>query len=268
MNIIQDPNFAQGLNVYDNVEHDKLSGIIAPTAGTTPVWNLGQMWSKSNILLSKPVAPALWGDKYKYVGIEQDGITLKINGMSEYGGREVDFDTAPWPHLNVSQRIGRLFSGMKSCVFSAGFDMVSCVRNSEPGYGDCTHYTACITIQNQNTASGEHGKLFNLSIPIYDSRYIAMPPITMFDSTPQVPGKPGTGNAIYNIGGTSLVNTMRKGCDILALAKMGLASVQKKGAMQGTQFSDLGIGSIIIGFECSNIDVTAIRVRCISLVMV
>ena len=263
MNLLLDPSFSLGLNVLNQSNGNQIDGQLRVQAGTTPVWSLAQFWSKSNIMLENGNMSGHWTDENKGVSLCPGGINLKVNGFSEYGGKQCNITERPWPHLIVGQRVSAPLANYTKMTFSGRFCMIAAAKKSAAGFNDSTIYHVILTIQNLNKSSAHYGDLFNLVIPIYDSRLDVVPALVSFDKT-TTPGKPGSGNAMYRIQGLGSLPVTRK-VDVILCAKQGLQAVQAAGAMIGSTFADLSVGSVFIGFEVSNIDVTCIRAQNLAL---
>jgi len=263
MNILQDANFSLGLNVMNPSNGNQVDGQLRVQPWTTPVWSLAQFFSRSNIVLENGNMSGHWTDENKGVSISPGGINLKVNGYNEYGGQQCSITDRPWPHLIVGQRVNAPLAKYKKMTFCGKFSMIAVAKKSAAGFNDSTIYHVILTLQNLSHSSAHYGDYFNLVIPIYDSRFDCVPPLVSYDKT-TTPGKPGTGNAMYRIQGIGSLPVTRK-VDVLMCAKQGLQAVQAAGAMIGSTFADLSVGSVFIGFEVSNIDVTCIRARDLAL---
>ena len=264
LQLLKDPNLTQGFTLAD-------STTLQPKGmGLSPAWGLTELWSQQSLsgapMQSSPWSRSFWISRFKTVALFPDGIHLGINGNNEYDHEQQNLLAKPWPHLNVRQRVAAPLDGLQACTFAGSFQLVTQTRNSKAMPGSLTQYHVQITFQNLVTTSPEFGQLFVLTIPLYDSSSANIPGGVEFDIS-RTPGKPGTGNAIYRLPGVSLVlgQSTPVSVDLLTAARDGLAAVQKVGAMTATTFSELSLGAVLVGFECCNIDVTAVRARSLSI---
>ena len=199
-------------------------------------------------------------------------VRLSIKGSLEYGqdedGNRLD-RTDPaynWPNLLIGQEINCPdVSDAEKLIFEIEYTVNSCDRlPSTPVDPDmhAAQFQWFVTFTNKNPESPGYGEAMWFGFSMFDTRSLGGTPsgFAAYDG-----GKEdNTGMFIYTfslesaayMGGnevtlpTAVVGQKRTvKVDILPFVEAGLAAAAKQGAMEGSQISDLMIGSTNIGIE-------------------
>jgi len=281
--LIRDPHFARGFQLYDPAPGKKT--VVAsltwdgPSAATgDPIWGMAQWSSKHSLAGAKAERLASGTVRFANVaktvivgppGSDDADLVLGMDSRQEWGDHARQ-KNEKWPHLLVEQRL-------EGCppltqLAALGFHVEARLRHAEqfppPGYDrqlHAAHFLIHFTVQNLNKASKGFGDFLWLGVPVYDDR----------DRVPRkhVAGDAASGKLIYCLAGDAFTSdslqdgrwvTLER--DMLPLALAGLREARNRGFLKGSQDpSDYRLGSMNMGWEVTGINKIELQVRNLSL---
>ena len=248
-----------------------------------PVWSVAQWGCKIDFLsclekergFSFEEGRITYNDGSKLLSVDTrktGNVRLFIKGSLEYGqdeeGNWLDRESSSdnWPNLLVGQEINDTdISDAGKLIFEIEYTVNSCNRLPATSVDPNMHaaqFQWFITFTNKNPASPGFGQAMWFGFSMFDTRSVGGTPsgLAAYDG-----GKEdNTGMFIYMfslesaacmVGNevtlpTALIGQKRAvKVDVLPFVEAGLAAAEKRGAMEGTEVSDLMIGSTNIGIE-------------------
>ena len=283
--LLKDDTFSQGFNLSGIVSIESGSRPFdyidyGGKAGTNPKWRLCQWGSRFNLALSDELMTDDEKERFPVSGTESvkdgvytysnDGLTfdvnpetgyckMSVNGKNEYPTPRVA--NQAWPHLLVEQTFEEhhYLKDFEHLYVKLRFKINSCTNEFEriSQYDPSLHsaqVTWFVTPQNVNSKSEGAGEMFWFGIPLFDWRrkdsYIDL-------YYAQDGGKEdSTGQFIYNLcsldymkEGNKIGKEMEIYFDILPGIKAGLAKGKEEGYLQKSQFEDLALTTMNLGWE-------------------
>lgn len=258
VSLLTDKSFEKGFNLLglDSVTDAGIAKTIDYGTQSTPVWNMGQWWSKYNL---KDGEEKITQDAYSLkdtsktieVNRKYGSLTLGLDGSKEFDSYNT---VAPskWPHLLIEQAIPST-SINEATKLEASLDFTLTVnedKRDSNGLGFQAQFAWYIYIMDTNPESSGYGNFLWFGLNIFDSTKVYAAKSMQQDMAG------GPGNYIYALGAadymTERVKTnknIRFTVDILPHIKSALEKAQSEGFMQGTTLADVSVTGMNIGWE-------------------
>lgn len=194
------------------------------------------------------------GSKVVKVDPAKGEIELSVNSQKEYGNIP-RMDNEDWPHLLIEQPVGDLIflDQMKNCYMEIEFELL---KNEKSELNNSTaQFQWIFSLQNLNSNAGAnvYKDYMWFNVTLFDDRYELAPGTGMIDG-----GKAdATGKYIYGPKGEYFLGDQRVEVgkrvhvqvDLLPEMIKAFGQAQEAGALNGSNLSDMGLGSINIGWE-------------------
>jgi hypothetical protein len=284
--IIQDRLILDGLYVQGNLSGQSAPiGVLFPygKSGEQPNWSLSQWGSKNVIANAYPIQKEdtiIYENEAKRVFFlkhkdkENISIGLEVFGTNEYiAPREQGED---WVHLLLGQECSNFvqINQVESIIYKIKSKLLFCENKMRSEEYDSNLHTAQITlfltIQNRTINSPLYGDFFWFGLPLYDYRYVDIPEYGAADL-----GKNDASNKfISTVASNSLFSTsmhtkdwIEIDKDIFPHIKNSFELAKERGFMSGTDWNDLYITSMNLGWEVPGTFDCGIIFECPSLVV-
>lgn len=287
LQLLTDQSFQKGFQVL----HPTTGAVQGPlqytTLNGTPVWNLAQWYSHSNIYGATPTVLASGSSQFansdKAITIgpltSADGsLIFAMNGQHEFNN-VYRGATDPFPALLADLKIADpdgwlgtstpFLGSLSSLQFNIDAKLIYHTRNQSSGYNSAIHalqFSCTFLIQNLNPANAGYGKSMYFLVMLFDDRY-------------PLPGKSVstdlfTGKLIYDVGlspfsTTGLTTGQWKNIngDLLPLIKDGLHEAWNRGILTESQsFNDYKVSLFTMGIECPGLNIGTMQVKNLSLI--
>lgn len=279
--LIRDRHFLAGFEAADPAPGKRVfRGLLQPPgAKGKPAWWLVQWASRFSLAgataVKRPGGGVEFRNEAKFVRLAPAGddadVVLGVDARKEYRDQPYRKGT-PWVHLLLEQELAPSppLSGLRELRFSASFRLLK----DQPLTGatvdpkvheNVAQFQAYITVGNRNRASKGYGDYLWFGVPFYDNRYPSSPGGAMPDL--------GTGKFIYSpptavftaaIPADGQWVTIDR--DVLPFVLAGLEKARTQGFLLNSRdLSDLGVGSINIGWEMPGARDSVMQLRDLSL---
>jgi len=265
LEVIADKNFNNGIHLLGtNSANASPITQLYPfgKTGAEPNWTLAQWGSNFNLIDVKPKVVSgktSYEDPGKRISFEAKDktvlVSMEIIGSNEYPSPRKD--NQDWPHLLLGQEVKSKvrLSKMQSLQYNIDARLMydenkmGSTLNPKLHTSQVSFYLA---VQNINEKSATYGDFFWFGLPLYDHRYRDIKEYAEQDL-----GKAdATKKFILNVAAKDLFTgplqdkqwvSIKK--NIYPLLLNAFKKAQERGFLRGTQFSDLGIGSMNFGWE-------------------
>lgn len=247
------------------------------TAHGSPQWKVAEWYAKHSIAgapARRYVPGSIQGLSFAGVGYASSEARI-IRGYSgevwmsidarSYFGNQPRVPGQQWPNLHLGQswpvpasaRQPIHLTKLRSLVLGLEVRIPYITNYMSPQDYDPTQHTghslAYLTVQNQNTASSDHGKYIWFGVPIADYRYDSFPGNVLQDN-----GHPGSTQQVIVIppGAEFWVGDIKDGkwhstrTDLLPLIRQAFSRATSIGYLPNTAWEDLYIGSFDMDWEC------------------
>ena len=279
MSLLEDIQYKNGFDILSPTPGSAVkTGLLqaGSQVGKVPAYNLAQWYSKSDIVSSSPIqrpsGAYIWKDLNKEIiygqpGTSEEGITLSVNSFNEYSNRFRDGSTKDWPHLYISQDMGKRLPSIKELStvrLTMEAKLIRAIEKMSDGFNPSIHtaqYVVYFLIQNLNQQSPGYGNDFvNFGFSLYDSRYTFPSSFVMPD--------PDGGHLIWQMGLNQLTSKSLKSKEWVSINKNIFSDIRKsvqyaidKGVFKSKDLSDYYLSSMVAGWEVPGLSDVSIQVK-------
>lgn len=263
--IIADKNFKNGIELFGTNSSNAVPiSQLYPFGKTSiePSWQLAQWGSNFNLIDVKPknvsgkISYENPGKRISFEAIDKTVlVSMEIIGSNEYPIPRKDNED--WPHLLLSQQVKSRVR--LNTIRNLQYNIDARLMYDENKMGSTlnpklhtSQVSFYLAVQNINEKSAAYGDFFWFGLPLYDYRYRDIKEYAEQDL-----GKAdATKKFILNVAAKDLFTgslqdkqwvIIKK--DIYPLILNAFKKAQERGFLKDTQLSDLGIGSMNLGWE-------------------
>lgn len=270
MEILKDRNFEYGFLVSPLNSRMEWDGRkISFGKDGEPLWKFVQWFSNESIIDAKPKTEGnttSYSNRYKTVAVsrKENGnatISLTCNAFEEYGGPVPSPDFYGWVHMGIEQHFAEpvYLSRLQKFVFSfhGKFDIENTSQNAQIDKcaGQCNF---CFIIRNTNPQSPDFNKIIWNQVCLHDSRYDIPPEYCGIDAGVAE----CSGEFIYTMDAHRMLDKPFANTgehficyDWLPEMKEALDIVKSRGGMPHTDWADLTVNYLGMGFEIARGDI-------------
>lgn len=267
--IIRDPTFKNGIGLQGtNSAEPSVHEILRPfgSSASSPSWMLAQWASKYDLSGSprqkESNGSITYSNESKKITLLAIDDSTTIFNMEVFASKEYIAPRKPgqnWPGLLLAQQFDHQLHLISINALWLKMDARLMYASNKMGnaYNPSIHtaqFTVFLTIQNKNSSSSDYGDFFWFGLPLYDYRHknISHAESKDFD----VKGGFGSGKFIYDVAGNKIYTGSfhdRKwkhvNVDIYPLITKAFKTAKEKGYLQGSNFNDMVISSMNLGWE-------------------
>lgn len=259
--IIKDPLFKRGVRLRGaDSGNPGITDVLHPFGGEEePVWDLDEWGCRHLLKHARPVKTPSGGVTYEdqskkvtFVPLKNDvQIRLDLHASREYTRPRKAGEA--WPHLLLEQRFQNRvhLKDLKALVYKIKAQLIYSENKMAPESFNEGLHTAQVTLylSIQNRKSTDY---LWFGLPLYDYRYEEVP----FYAAQDLGKGDATGKYIYTIAGKELFSGSLKNRQWVSISKdiypylvKAFADAQAKGYLKDTEFDDLVISSMNLGWE-------------------
>ncbi len=286
VSLLADRKFENGIRMEGaNTSEPRQGNFLFPfgKSESQPKWSIAEWGTKhlvSNVAVPAQGEEIVFANKAKTIGFRKskNEISVRLEVLAEHEYEAVRKNGEYWPHLLLAQTFEApsLTDNLEMLKVKMDLRLLfSELKMPEPLFDNGLHsaqFQFFVTLQDVNPNSSGYDDFLWFGLPFYDYRYVDIPPYMAED----IGKSDASAKFIYMLGSNQVLKeSLRSGqwqpvdIDILPSLKAAFKEAQARGFLKKSQWRDMKITTMNIGWESTatinsgvvvrNLDIQEIR---------